>query len=227
MDLRTRIFTYFKGTQIGRDARGNRYFSERRPNARRARVRRWVIYPGAADPSSVPAEWRAWLHYTTDAPLEEPHLTNAISAPAAYRPPDLDHAGGQRTRTDSDDERGPSVDPPGAAKPVVVVESCLGTHFTLVRHSGYAVGADPAFDGAVEVREVTLQQLYMVRAAGGAIFATREAAMRAEDAANYPSGSKSGGGQALGQFSSLRLSGAEIYVPPAMPARSRDRSIPV
>jgi NADH:ubiquinone oxidoreductase subunit len=102
MDLGTWIFTHFKGTQIGADAAGNRYFVERRPSPRRARVRRWVIYPAIADPSSIPAEWHAWLHYTTDAPLtgmprhawQRPHLANATGTAAAYRPPGHDYAGG-------------------------------------------------------------------------------------------------------------------------------------
>ncbi|CAH2603036.1 protein of unknown function [Rhodovastum atsumiense] len=44
------------------------------------------------------------------------------------------------------------------------------THFTLVRHSGYAVGADPALDEAVKVRELNIHQIYMIRTAGGALF---------------------------------------------------------
>jgi NADH:ubiquinone oxidoreductase subunit len=233
MDLATRIFTYLKGTQVGSDAVGNRYFTERRPSIRRARVRRWVIYPGVVDPSSVPAEWHAWLHYTTDAPLlgtprygwQKPHLANATGTPAAYRPPGHDYAGGQRAKADGDYESWVPDNPPIAVEPAAAGKTRGEMHFTLVRHSGYAVGADPALEGAVEVREVTLQQFYTVRAAGGAVFATREAAKLAEDAANYPNGSKSGGAHAPGHFSTLRVSGAEIYIPPVMPAGSRKRPV--
>src|SRR4051794_16414827 len=94
MDFGTRVFTYFRGKQIGSDVAGNRYFTERRPSTRRTRIRRWVIYPGIPDPSSVPAEWHAWLHYTTEAPLlemprhswQKVHLANATgTAPLIAR----------------------------------------------------------------------------------------------------------------------------------------------
>src|SRR4051812_48724831 len=174
MDLGTRIFTYLKGTQVGSDAAGSRYFTERRPSVRRARVRRWVIYPGVVDPSSVPAEWHAWLHYTTDAPLvgiprhgwQKPHLANATGTAAAYRPPGHDYAGGQRAKADGDYESWAPDNPPIAAEPAAAEKPREEMRFTLVRHSGYAVGADPALEGAVEVRELTPQQFYMVRAAG-------------------------------------------------------------
>jgi NADH:ubiquinone oxidoreductase subunit len=221
MHLGTRIFTYLRGTKVGEDSSGNRYFTERRPSTRRARVRRWVIYPGVADPSSVPAEWHVWLHYTTDAPLsatprygwQRPHRANATGTAAAYRPPGHDYAGGRRGKADGDYESWAPDEPHSATPPPIATAPQPQAHFTLVRHSGYAVAANPALDGAVEVREVTPQQVYMVRAAGGAVFTTREAAMHAEDTANYPDGVKSAEPRARGQFSTLRVAGSEIYVP--------------
>jgi NADH:ubiquinone oxidoreductase subunit len=225
MDLGTRIFTYFKGRQVGADAVGNRYFIERRPGASRARVRRWVLYPAVADPSSVPAEWHMWLHYTADAPLtdrprhgwQRPHLANATGTAAAYRPPGHDYAGGKRAKADGDYESWVPADPPIPATSVKTAETRPEAYFTLVRHSGYAVGANPAFEDAVEVRELTMHQLYMVRAAGGVVFTTRETARQGEDAANHPNGSNSRRAQASGYFSSLRVAGAEIFVPTAGP----------
>jgi hypothetical protein len=82
------------------------------------------------------------------------------------------------------------------------------TEFTLVRHGGYAVGGDTAFEGAVEVCEITEKQAYLVRAAGGMVFTTREAAQAAEHAVNT---TKNVAG--AGFFSSLRIGGAEIHVP--------------
>ena len=113
MGIGTRVFTYFKGMQIGTDAVGNRYFLERRIHGHRIRRRRWVIYPRAAEASSVPAEWHAWLHYTTDTPLTEgpyylwqkPHLANATGTATGYRPAGHDYMGGQRAATDGDYER--------------------------------------------------------------------------------------------------------------------------
>ena len=83
MDIATRLFTWLSGRAVGADAFGNRYFTEKRLR-KSGRTRRWVVYAGAAEASSVPAEWHCWLHYTTDAPLSElgrkpwqkPHLPN-------------------------------------------------------------------------------------------------------------------------------------------------------
>ncbi len=108
---RHRLFTWLKGRHVGEDGSGNVYYEERRPRTG-YRVRRWVAYAGPADASQVPAEWHAWLHYTTDAPLverprqpwEKPHLPNATGTPAGYRPPGHDYEGGQRARATGDYE---------------------------------------------------------------------------------------------------------------------------
>ena len=87
------------------------------------------------------------------------------------------------------------------------------TQYTLLRHSGYAQGGNPDFEDAVEATEITDTEAYQVRAAGGTLFASREAAKAAETAANYPDGSNTDGARVPGYFSSLRIRGAEIYVP--------------
>ena len=76
--------------------------------------------------------------------------------------------------------------------------------FTLVRHSAYAEGGNPDFEEAVEPRELTREQAYKVRAAGGVLFPTRAAA---EQAATQSGRDKHG------SFSSLRIGSAEIYIP--------------
>jgi NADH:ubiquinone oxidoreductase subunit len=111
MNIGTCLFTLFKGRRVGRDHGGNRYYEERRPRAG-LRARRWVLYAGAPEASKVPAEWHAWLHYTTDAPLPEtarrpwqkPHLPNMTGTPASYRPPGHDYRGGNRAPTTGDYE---------------------------------------------------------------------------------------------------------------------------
>ncbi len=70
MNLGTRLFSWFKGRLVGTDAAGNRYFIEREPRARGARLRRWVLYPGAAAASSVPAGWNAWLSFGDGPPTD-------------------------------------------------------------------------------------------------------------------------------------------------------------
>ncbi len=88
--LGTRFFTWRKGERVGEDGFGNVYYRERKGR------RRWVIYNGLAEPSTVPAEWHGWLHYTVDVlPSEQdytahdwqkPHRPNMTGTTAAYRP---------------------------------------------------------------------------------------------------------------------------------------------
>ncbi len=93
MDIVTRLFTFMNGRQVGTDAAGNRYFTEKRARAE-GRTKRWVVYNGEADASAVPAEWHAWLHYTVDQPISEagrmpwqkPHRRNMTGTSQRYRP---------------------------------------------------------------------------------------------------------------------------------------------
>jgi NADH:ubiquinone oxidoreductase subunit len=71
MNIATWLFTWFKGRQVGTDAVGNRYFIERQPHTQGAKPRRWVLYPGAANASSVPDGWQAWLRHGTKAALTD------------------------------------------------------------------------------------------------------------------------------------------------------------
>lgn len=111
MNVGTWLFTLLHGRRVGSDADGNVYYEERR-GRRGFRVRRWVAYAGAPEASKVPAEWHAWLHYTTDAPLPEaarrpwqkPHLANPTGTAQSYRPPGHDYKGGQRARATGDYE---------------------------------------------------------------------------------------------------------------------------
>ena len=72
--------------------------------------------------------------------------------------------------------------------------------FTLVRHSAYAQAADPAYEEALEPWPVDRGMAARVRAAGGLLYATREAAEAAIPAAR-------------GHFSSLRVGGSALFVP--------------
>ena len=112
MTLGIRLFTMLRGTFVGTDSQGNRYFRNR---ARRAgaRERRWVLYNGEEEASRVPPEWHAWLHHTTDAvpsadaprrPWQKPHLPNLTGTPDAYRPPGDLARGGVRPSATGDYE---------------------------------------------------------------------------------------------------------------------------
>ncbi len=110
--LTTRLFTYFSGRMVGTDAVGNRYYEEKRARPAPLRQRRWVMYPGVVEASTIPPEWHSWLHYTTDAPIPEtvrrawqkPHEPNLTGTPAGYRPPGSDYLGGNRPRASGDYE---------------------------------------------------------------------------------------------------------------------------
>lgn len=111
MNIGTRIFTWLKGVRVGQDASGNVYYTERHPGAG-TRARRWVAYDGTPEASRVPAEWHAWLHYTTNAalpeqgkrPWQKPHVPNLTGTPAGYRPAGHDYQGGQRAAATGDYE---------------------------------------------------------------------------------------------------------------------------
>jgi NADH:ubiquinone oxidoreductase subunit len=93
----TRFFTWRKGEYVGSDAAGNRYY--RAPSAipRSIAERRWVIYNGYSEASSIPPGWHGWMHHRVDAvptsgdgpdrEWQKPHLPNLTGTPAAYRPP--------------------------------------------------------------------------------------------------------------------------------------------
>ncbi len=112
MTIGTRLFTYFRGTQVGQDSEGNRYYEERSHKPGHMRRRRWVMYSGVQEASAVPSEWHAWLHYTTDAPIsdanrrpwQKPHLPNLTGTPQSYRPPGHDYEGGHRAAATGDYE---------------------------------------------------------------------------------------------------------------------------
>jgi NADH:ubiquinone oxidoreductase subunit len=107
-----RLLARLSGRQVGTDRFGNAYFESRKDYRSYGRKRRWVIFAGKADPTSVPPEWHGWLHHTTDAPLLEArrhpwmieHRPNPTGTAAAYRPHGHDYVGGQRQQTAGDYE---------------------------------------------------------------------------------------------------------------------------
>ena len=115
MSLGTRLFTFLRGTLVGTDAAGNRYYQEKTDATEGAsRRKRWVLYAGEAEASTVPPEWHAWLHRITDrppseAPLpaqawEKPHEPNATGTESAYLPSGSLLAGAARPKATGDYE---------------------------------------------------------------------------------------------------------------------------
>ena len=81
MTIGTKLFTWLNGQQVGTDELGNQYYVEKKAKAGR-RVKRWVMYAGAPEPSSVPPEWHGWLHYTTDeTPADSPRKHHSWQQP--------------------------------------------------------------------------------------------------------------------------------------------------
>jgi len=112
--LPIRIFTMLHGKKVGQDHLGNKYYTGGRRTAD-ARPRRWVIFDGEAEATSVPAEWHGWLHYQTDnfprvdeGPYrrlyQKSHQPNLTGTPAAYRPSghSKSESGGKRAESDAD-----------------------------------------------------------------------------------------------------------------------------
>ncbi len=110
MSIGTRLFTWLRGEAVGADSLGNRYYRLRGGGSRR-----WVLYRGEPEASSVPPEWNAWLHHTVaevpDAAharprpaWEKPHQPNLTGTSAAYRPPGAVEQGGRRAPATGDYE---------------------------------------------------------------------------------------------------------------------------
>ena len=92
------LFTIGKrGSLVGSDEHGNRYYQSRDNISYDGRKRRWVVYNGYAEASKVTPDWHGWLHYTFDEPPTEvplprrrwelDHRPNMTGTPLAWRPP--------------------------------------------------------------------------------------------------------------------------------------------
>lgn len=103
------LFTIARtSTKVGSDEFGNTYFEARtdRESYDKGRRRRYVTYKGYAEPTKIPPEWHAWMHYITEqpptvAPLrkrawEKEHLPNLTGTAYAWRPKGSIARGGER-----------------------------------------------------------------------------------------------------------------------------------
>ena len=92
--LGTRLHTWRFGKSIGQDEAGNRYYQGGTDSE--GRTRRWVIYNGVSEASTIPPGWHGWMHYRVDTPpvsedykprdWQKPHIANLTGTSAAYRP---------------------------------------------------------------------------------------------------------------------------------------------
>ena len=91
-----RIYTMLRGTHVGTDEMGNRYYVQSKGVGPLDVPRRWVIYNGEAEASKVSPDWHGWMHYTVDTPptqekytprpWQKPHIENKTGTPEAWRP---------------------------------------------------------------------------------------------------------------------------------------------
>jgi len=110
----TQLWTRLYGEFVGEDEFGNRYYrrSGGRIDPALGIERRWVIYKGIAEPTTVPSSWFGWLHHTVDTPptsetvkpyrWEKPHRPNLTGTPGAYRPSGSTLAKGRRPKATGD-----------------------------------------------------------------------------------------------------------------------------
>lgn len=106
----TRFFTWRNGKRVGEDEFGNVYYEGGTTSF--GLPRRWVIYKGYVDGSTIPSGWHGWMHYRTDVPpsqedykpreWEKAHKPNMTGTSQAYRPPGSIAVAGERPRVTGD-----------------------------------------------------------------------------------------------------------------------------
>lgn len=94
----TLLTTYLHGEPVGTDEFGNRYFRTKGGKVHKGLgfERRWVIYAGEADASTIPPGWYRWMHHTAQVPpsidgyvpreWEKPHLPNLTGTAGSHHP---------------------------------------------------------------------------------------------------------------------------------------------
>ncbi|WP_234052044.1 MULTISPECIES: NADH:ubiquinone oxidoreductase subunit NDUFA12 [unclassified Xanthobacter] len=94
----TWLWTKRYGEFVGKDEFGNRYYRTKGGvvDPTLGFERRWVIYPGYAEASSIPPGWWGWIHHRVDTPpsqetytpheWQKEHSANLTGTPAAYHP---------------------------------------------------------------------------------------------------------------------------------------------
>lgn len=110
----TLLWTRRYGELVGEDEFGNRYYRTRNGeiDPTLGFERRWVLYNGYAEASTIPPGWYGWMHHRVDVPPTEmaytprewqkPHRQNYTGSPLAYRPKGSTSAGRARPAVTGD-----------------------------------------------------------------------------------------------------------------------------
>lgn len=103
--LNTMFYTWRKGTFVGQDEFGNRYYKAKSAVPDSIPERRWVIYKAYSEASQVGPGWHGWIHHRTEVtPPQEnyiprewqkPHQENQTGTSGAYHPPGSIALGGK------------------------------------------------------------------------------------------------------------------------------------
>ena len=110
----TMVTTWLWGEPVGEDEFGNRYYRTKGGKIDKAVgfERRWVVFSGYAEGSTIPPSWHGWMHHTVDTPptqqnytphtWQKPHRPNPTGTPAALRPSGSTLAAGRRPKATGD-----------------------------------------------------------------------------------------------------------------------------
>ena len=94
MSIGTKIYTFFYGNFVGKDEKGNKYYSNHKDFSN-INAKRWVIFNGEIEATKIPAHWHAWLHKSIDVPplnyshkydWQKDHQTNMTGTVDAHFP---------------------------------------------------------------------------------------------------------------------------------------------
>ncbi|MGB4100972.1 MAG: NADH:ubiquinone oxidoreductase subunit NDUFA12 [Alphaproteobacteria bacterium] len=107
----TLLDSWLYGARVGGDEFGNVYYRSR-TTPKGKREKRWVIYAGEPEASTVPPDWHGWLHHiqpeplSSDSPFRQkwqlPPQPNMTGTESAYFPPGHDSKGGHRAPATGD-----------------------------------------------------------------------------------------------------------------------------
>ncbi len=108
------VTLFSRATFMGKDQLGNKYF-QAKPRKGYHLPRRWVMYKGQPEASTIPPEWHGWLHHQTNAIPEEgtqsfrrkwqkQHQPNMTGTNRAYYPKGHTLSGGKRNKATGDYE---------------------------------------------------------------------------------------------------------------------------
>ena len=59
------LYTFFRGSLVGKDEDGNKYYKSNIAHGTK-KEKRWVLYKKDNDPTNIEPNWHAWLHHVVE-----------------------------------------------------------------------------------------------------------------------------------------------------------------